>query len=45
MEWLIAGGVLLLILWLALITLLLHRTKHDSIKTILSYMKDDHQIP
>ena len=45
MEWLIAGGALLLILWLALITLLLHRTKHDSIKTILSYMKDDDQYP
>ncbi|MHA1026716.1 hypothetical protein [Enterobacter ludwigii] len=41
MEWLITGGALLLIVWLALITLLLHRTKHDSIKTILSYMKDD----
>lgn len=41
MEWLIAGGALLLIVWLTLITLLLRRTKHDSIKTILSYMKDD----
>jgi hypothetical protein len=36
-----AGGALLLILWLALITLLLQRTKHDRMKIILSYMKDD----
>lgn len=36
-----AGGALLLILWLALITLLLHRTKQDRMKIILSYMKDD----
>lgn len=41
MVWLIAGGALLLILWLTLITLLLHRTKHDRMKTILSYLKDD----
>lgn len=41
MEWLMAGGALLLILWLALITLLLQRTKHDRMKIILSYMKDD----
>jgi len=41
MEWLIAGGALLLILWLSLITLLLRRTKQDRMKIILSYMKDD----
>lgn len=45
MKWLIGGGVVLIILWLVLVTLLLRRTKHDSMKTILSYVKDDDQLP